>query len=233
MTTTSKNDQELAFFGNQAEAWWSDKGAAALLHQINPIRLRFITQTINLKNLKILDVGCGGGILTESMAKLANDVTGLDLAEPLIKVAREHAQAQNLTIHYVCEAVEDFASKHQHHYDVITCMEMLEHVPDPKSIIQAMSSMLKPGGYIFLSTIDRSLKSFLKVIIAAEYIMKMLPRGTHHYQQFIRPGELTAILREYGLTPIKLGGFDYNILLKTFSLKAHPSENYLLCAQKT
>lgn len=230
--TVNNSPQELEFFGNQAEEWWSDRGAAALLHQINPLRLRFITQITSLKDLKILDVGCGGGILTEAMARAGAGVTGLDMAEPLINIAKAHAKAQNLEIDYVCTSVEAFAETHRNHYDLITCMEMLEHVPDPESIITAMSTMLKPKGYLFLSTIDRSIKSFLKVIVGAEYLLKMLPRGTHHYQQFIKPAELTRVLRNQDLTPIKLGGFDYNILLKTFSLRAHPTENYLLCAQK-
>lgn len=230
--TTNKSDAELDFFSEQASAWWSNKGAAALLHDINPVRLRFITETITLKNLKILDVGCGGGILTEAMAKQGAIVTGLDLAEPLIEVAKQHAISQKLEIAYVCEAVEDYAQKHQGAFDVITCMEMLEHVPDPNSIIKAISTMLKPGGKVFLSTIDRSAKSFLKVIVGAEYIMRMLPRGTHHYDQFIKPSELTHALRNHGINPLKLGGFTYNPLFKTFKLVAKPVENYLLAGEK-
>ncbi len=227
------NPQELEFFGSQAHNWWSThEGAAALLHQINPVRLRFITQLVHLKNLKILDVGCGGGILTEAMAKLGGEVTGLDLAEPLIKVAIEHAAAEKLKIQYHNTAVEVFAEQAEEAYDVITCMEMLEHVPDPKSIINAMSKMLKPKGFIFLSTIDRSLKSFLKVIIGAEYLARMLPRGTHHYQQFIRPAELTEILRASAIEPIKFGGLKFNPLTKTFSLINIPAENYLIAGQK-
>jgi 2-polyprenyl-6-hydroxyphenyl methylase/3-demethylubiquinone-9 3-methyltransferase len=230
--TTNKSDVELDFFANQADAWWSNKGAAALLHQINPVRLRFITEAVTLKNLKVLDIGCGGGILTEAMARQGAVTTGLDLAEPLIDVAQQHAQSQNLNISYVCEAVEDYAEKNQGAFDVITCMEMLEHVPDPSSIIKAISAMLKPGGMVFLSTIDRSAKSFLKVIVGAEYIMRMLPRGTHHYDQFIKPSELTHALREHGINPMKLGGFTYNPLFKTFKLVAKPVENYLLSGQK-
>jgi 2-polyprenyl-6-hydroxyphenyl methylase / 3-demethylubiquinone-9 3-methyltransferase len=232
MTVKNESKDELEFFSAQADTWWSDTGPAALLHQINPVRLRFITQTVNLKNLKVLDVGCGGGILTEAMAKLGGEATGLDLAAPLIKTAQKHALEQQLNIDYQYTAVETFAESHPAYYDVITCMEMLEHVPDPKSVVAAMSQMLKPGGFIFLSTLDRSPKSFLKLIIGAEYLLKMLPRGTHHYGQFIRPSELTHALREYGITPIKLGGLDYNILTKTFTLKPTPTENYLLCGQK-
>ena len=230
--TTNKSDAELDFFGDQADAWWSNKGAAALLHQINPVRLRFITEAVTLKNLKVLDVGCGGGILTEAMAKQGAETTGLDLAAPLIEVAQQHAKSQNLNITYICEAVEDYAEKNQGAFDVITCMEMLEHVPDPSSIIKAISTMLKPGGMVFLSTIDRSAKSFLKVIVGAEYIMRMLPRGTHHYDQFIKPSELTHTMRDHGINPVKLGGFTYNPLLKTFKLVAKPVENYLLSGQK-
>lgn len=228
----NKSDTEINFFAEQAQTWWSHEGPAALLHQINPIRLRFITQTVQLKAAQVLDVGCGGGILTEAMAKLGAEITGLDLAAPLIEVAREHAGQEGLHINYVCEAVEAFAEQHAAQFDVITCMEMLEHVPDPKSVLKALSKMLKPGGYLFLSTIDRSLMSFFKLIIGAEYILKFLPRGTHHYQQFIRPAELTASLREFGVKPHKLNGMAYNFLSKTFSLSAKPTENYLLCAQK-
>ena len=229
----NQHASELEFFGAQAEAWWSNEGAAAMLHRINPPRLQFISTSVNLNNLQVLDVGCGGGILTESLARLGAHVSGIDLAEPLIAVAKTHATAQKLNINYVCTSVESFAEENPACFDVITCMEMLEHVPDPASIIAAIAKLLKPGGYVFLSTINRSLLGFLKVIVAAEYLLQWLPRGTHHYGQFIRVEELTEVMRHYELLPFKLASLNFNPLLNTFDLLPKPGENYLLSGQKS
>jgi 2-polyprenyl-6-hydroxyphenyl methylase/3-demethylubiquinone-9 3-methyltransferase len=203
-----------------------------MLHRINAPRLQFITDTVNLQHLQVLDVGCGGGILTESLAKYGAKVTGIDLAEALIRVAKQHAAANGLNIDYACVSAEDFALAHAAEFDVITCMEMLEHVPDPISVIKAMAEMLKPKGYLFLSTIDRSLMSFAKVIIAAEYLLRWLPRGTHHYSQFIRPEELSGVVREAGITPLELKHFSYHPLFNTFDLRPGPGANYLFFGQK-
>ena len=228
----SSQSAEISFFNQLAEEWWDINGPQAMLHKINPLRLRWISQNIQLKGLKVLDVGCGAGLLSEGLAKLGAEVSGLDLATDLIKVASEHAEQSNLKIDYHCQDLKDFSQNHIETFDAIFCLEMLEHVDDFDRIIAQMSSTLKPGGKLFLSTIDRTARSFIELIVGAEYVLKLLPRGTHHYQKFIRPEELCASLRHHNLKPIELKGLRYNPLLKTFSLTPKPAANYMVLAEK-
>jgi 2-polyprenyl-6-hydroxyphenyl methylase/3-demethylubiquinone-9 3-methyltransferase len=228
----SSNAAEIAFFNQLAEEWWDPKGPQASLHQINPLRLRWIGQSLALHNLQVLDVGCGAGLLSEGLAQMGAHVTGLDLAPDLIRVAQAHAQQNQLHIDYHCEDLQTFSTRHPQHFDAICCLEMLEHVDDFDSIIAQMSHCLKPGGKIFLSTLDRSPRAFVEAIIGAEYLLNLVPRGTHHYNQFIRPEELCASLRQHQLKPIEMRGLRYNPILKTFSLIPKPSTNYMVLAER-
>lgn len=217
---------------DQCEDWWDEHGSLWTLHQLNPVRLKFIEQYAVLTNKNILDVGCGGGILTEAMAKAGGHCTGIDLADNALLQASQHAEDQALTIYYQKIAVEELALQQAKHYDVITCMEMLEHVPSPESIIAACVKLLKPNGKIFFSTINRSLPAFAQVIIGAEHLLKWLPKGTHHYQKFIKPSELAAEARRNHLQLLALAGISYNFFKKEFYLSDSVSANYLVVFEK-
>ena len=208
--------------------WWDEaQGPYAMLHRLNPIRLKFIETHVTLKNKKVADLGCGGGILTEALAKIGAQVTGLDLNETALMQAKTHAQAHQLTIDYYQEPIEVFANQHIAQFDVATCMEMLEHVPDPESIIAAAAALLKPGGYAFFSTINRSLRSYFEAILGAEYCLKLLPKGTHDYQKFIKPSELYEAAKKHQLTLVALNGLEYQLANKHFVLSKKPTTNYL------
>jgi 2-polyprenyl-6-hydroxyphenyl methylase/3-demethylubiquinone-9 3-methyltransferase len=222
---------EINKFNVLAENWWDPQGPLKPLHAINPLRMKFIQEQIDLSGKRILDVGCGGGILTESLAKAGAHVNGLDLAVDAIHVAREHAKAQHLNIEYHCLPIETFAEQHAHTFDVITCMEMLEHVPEPALIIKACAQLLKPNGMIFLSTLNRNLKSFLMAIIGAEYLTHLVPKGTHEYAKFIKPSEMSRMLREAEFETEKISGISYNPLTQTFKLGSDCDVNYLLSAR--
>jgi 2-polyprenyl-6-hydroxyphenyl methylase/3-demethylubiquinone-9 3-methyltransferase len=198
------------------------------LHDINPLRLDYIKSKINLANKHVLDVGCGGGILTESLAKEGAIVTGIDQGDKVIKIAQIHALENNLNIDYKQLNIEDFLKKNKKKYDVITCLEMLEHVPDPSSVIQACKRLLKPDGRMFFSTINRNPKSFLFAIIGAEYVLKLLPKGTHTYEKFITPAELIQWCRENELNVLDIIGMTYNPILKRYKLEKDTSVNYLI-----
>ena len=206
----NKDLQEIAKFEALGSDWWNINGEMKLLHQLNPLRLQYIQGTISLKNKKVLDIGCGGGILAEAMAKAGAEVTGIDLSERTISIAQEHASLQNLPIDYKFISAEELAVQSPHNYDVIICMEMLEHVPDPSSIIKACSLLLKENGFAFFSTIHRNIKSFLQAIIGAEYILNLLPKGTHHYAKFIRPSELSSWARLAQLEIMDIRGINYS-----------------------
>lgn len=226
----NSSPHELDNFNAMAHAWWDLHGPCKPLHQLNPIRLDYIQQHVNLKDKKVLDVGCGGGILSEAMAKAGAQVTGLELASEVIKIAQEHAQSSGLSINYVQTPVEDYALLHPHAFDVITCLEMLEHVPDPQAVIKAIAHLLKPGGKAFFSTINRHPMAFIQAIVGAEYVLKLLPKGTHTYAQFIKPSELDDMLQMAGMSLKHIQGLTYQPLTQVFSLSQNTSVNYLLVA---
>ena len=233
LNSENKNidQQELDKFSKMAASWWDLNGDFKPIHQLNPLRLNYILQHSNgLNEKKVLDVGCGGGILSESMAKSGANVTGIDMSPQPLAVAKQHAQDNNLIIDYQQSTIEDFLQQHQQlqaeKFDVITCMEMLEHVPDPLSIIRSCRQLLKPDGVLFMSTINRTLKAWALVVIGAEYILKMLPQGTHDYEKFIKPAELLAYCDQVGLTCQQLKGYHYNPLTGNFWLNDDVSANY-------
>ncbi len=219
---------ELKKFSSRADQWWNPTGEFKTLHDINSTRLSFVTEHITLNDLQVLDIGCGGGIFTEAMAKLGANVTGLDASEENIDIATVHASDNKLEINYVVSTAEAFTELHINKFDVISCMELLEHVPDPVSIIQAASKMVKPGGHVFFSTINRNIKAYLLAVLTGEYLLKLLPKGTHQYEKFIRPSELVNWCKQNKLEINDLVGMQYNPLSGQCSLNSQPDVNYLL-----
>ena len=226
--TVNVDPSEVEKFNQIAHKWWDPTSEFKPLHDINPLRLNFINENFSLKGKRVLDVGCGGGILSESMAQLGAEVTGLDQSQIAIKIAQLHAKESNLSIDYKLLNIEEFLKKNKTKYDVITCLEMVEHVPNPASIIEACSKLLNKNGRLYLSTINRNPKAFLFAIIGAEYVLKMLPKGTHQYDKFIRPDEIQAWSTWVGLKITDIKGMSYNPFLKTYSLGNDVSVNYLM-----
>ena len=225
--------QELAKFSELAHRWWDPESEFRPLHQINPLRLEWIDQLAGLHGKRVLDVGCGGGILAEAMARRAAVVMGIDLAAKPLGVARLHAlEAGVANLEYREIATEALAAERPATFDIVTCMEMLEHVPDPAAVVQACAALTKPGGWVFFSTLNRNPKSFLMAIIGAEYVLRLLPRGTHEYAKFIRPSELGRWCRDTGLALQSSRGMDYNPLTRRYSLTSDTSVNYLLACRK-
>lgn len=223
--------QEIDKFNALANTWWDPFGQSRLLHQLNPYRLRWITEQINLENQIVLDVGCGGGILTEVLALKGAHVTGIDAASEVIQVAKQHAEDAKLIIQYEHITVEEFAKTHAQSFDVITCMELLEHVPDPEAFLKILATLLKPGGKILLSTINRNPKAYLLAVVMTEYVLRWLPKGTHDYEKFIQPSELAGYLRAAGFSDIQTCGLHYHPLKKEFSLRSRDlSVNYFMSA---
>lgn len=222
---------EKSKFNALAPEWWNMDGELQTLHDINPIRLSYIEDHIDLTDKQILDVGCGGGLLTEALASRGGLVTGIDISEDPLQVADNHAKQANLDITYTCTTVEDFSFDYHNVFDVITCMELLEHVPDPGSIINACMHLIKPGGLLFLSTINRNFKAYLQTKIAAEYFLKLLPVGTHEYSKYIRPSELTSWCRTSRFTVIDISGISYLPFIRRCRIQNKPDVNYILCAQ--
>ncbi len=220
--------KELHTFDDASYDWWNPQGIFKTLHDINPLRLQFITDKTNLANKKVLDVGCGGGILTESIARCDADTTGIDMSEMALITAKNHASQENLNINYQLTTVEEFANCHAATFDIITCMELLEHVPDPVSVVRSCAQLLKPGGEIFFSTINRHPKAYLFAILGAEYLLKMLPKGIHSYDKFIRPSELASWLRLAGLDLLAIKGLSYSPLTQSYHLSHKTDVNYLV-----
>ncbi len=233
MTTLNADPAELAKFSDLAHRWWDENGEFRPLHQINPLRLQWISSLCTLKGQQVLDVGCGGGILADAMARQRAQVLGIDLAAKPLKVAQLHAlEAETPGVDYREISAEALAAEHPASYDVVTCMEMLEHVPDPSSIVKACATLVKPGGWVFFSTINRNPKAFLFAIVGAEYVLNLLPKGTHEYAKMIRPSELAAWCREAGLELQRTRGLEHNPLSRRYWLSADTSVNYLFATQR-
>ena len=234
MTSTLNADPaELAKFSELAHRWWDPESEFRPLHQINPLRLEWINQLVPINDLKVLDVGCGGGILTDSMARKGAHATGIDLSSKALKVAQLHAlEAQTPNVQYREISTEALAAEQPGTFDVVTCMEMLEHVPEPESVVRACAELVKPGGWVFFSTLNRNPKSFLFAIVGAEYLLNLLPRGTHEYAKMIRPSELARYAREAGLELQHTRGMGYNPITRRYWLSHDTSVNYLFAMRK-
>ena len=231
MENKNKNNvdiQEIEKFNLLAHKWWDPTSEFKPLHEINPLRLNFIKSSVNIKGKKILDVGCGGGILSESLANEGADVTGIDQGDRVIKIAKLHAKESGIKVKYKHINIEDFYKNTDERFDVITCLEMLEHVPDPNSIINTCSKLLMPGGKIYFSTINKNLKAFLFAIIGAEYILNLLPKGTHEYKKFIKPSQLQAWAISNGLSVDSIIGMTYNPITQKYKLSQDTSVNYIV-----
>lgn len=232
MSASNSDSAEISKFTLMAEEWWNTEGICKPLHIINPIRLEFMMAQQALQGQKIIDIGCGGGILTEAMAKMGAQVTGIDKSIALIEMARKHAIQNQLSIEYTFDNAESYVKTHSQSFDVVCCMELLEHVPDPSSLIQACSDLAKPGASIFFSTINRNPYAYLLAILGAEYFLKLLPRGTHDYKKFIRPSELASAARLANLILQKFQGIHYNPLTQHYALGKDIRINYLAAFKK-
>jgi 2-polyprenyl-6-hydroxyphenyl methylase/3-demethylubiquinone-9 3-methyltransferase len=219
---------ELDKFSQLAHRWWDPNSEFKPLHEINPLRLDYIDRFAHLAGKTVLDVGCGGGILSESMAERGAAVTGIDLGDKALKVAKLHLLESGKQVNYRKIAVEELAREQTHHYDVVTCMEMLEHVPNPASTVKACAQLAKRGGWVFFSTINRNPKSYLFAVIGAEYVLNLLPRGTHDYAKFIKPSELGRMARDAGLSVEEIIGMTYNPITKVYALEADSDVNYIM-----
>lgn len=219
---------ELQKFGDLAHKWWDKNSEFKPLHEINPLRLNYIDKLVGLQGKRVLDVGCGGGILSESMHFKGADVTGIDLGEKALNVAKLHQLESGAKVSYQLISVEELAVEQPASFDVVTCMEMLEHVPDPSAIVAACAKLVKPGGSVFFSTINRNPKAYLFAVIGAEYVLNMLPKGTHDYAKFIRPSELSTWVRNANLTVAGMRGMSYNPITQYYSLSDDVSVNYLM-----
>lgn len=227
LTTKNVDPAEIAKFEELAARWWDRNSEFKPLHDINPLRLEFINDRVGLKDKTVLDVGCGGGILAESMDALGAEVTGIDMGEAPLAVARLHLKESGQKVQYRRISAEDLAREQPNAFDVVTCMELLEHVPDPASMVAACATLIKPGGHVFFSTINRNLKSWLFAIVGAEYMLKLLPRGTHDYLKFIRPSELERWARQTRLTVREFTGMHYNPATRRYALGPGVDVNYI------
>tara|TARA_A100001015_G_scaffold312015_1_gene416358 strand:+ start:1622 stop:2335 length:714 start_codon:yes stop_codon:yes gene_type:complete len=228
MTENNNVDpDEIKKFNQMAENWWDPKGPMKPLHILNPLRVDYIKKHHDITNQRILDVGCGGGLLAEALAQQGGIVTGIDMSEDALLVARQHANTHKVNLDYQHSSIEQFASNNPAPFDIITCLEMLEHVPDYASIIKTCQQLLKPGGSLFISTINRTPKSFLFAIIGAEYVLRLLPRGTHEYEKFIKPSELNEAAKKYNLKLEDITGIHYNPITSNFTFNQNVSVNYI------
>ena len=227
-THTNVDPAEVAKFEALAANWWDEEGQSKPLHEINPLRLGYIADRVKLVDAKVIDVGCGGGILSEALANSGAIVTGIDMGEMPLDIAKLHAMEAGIELHYEQSTAEAMAAAHPAEYDAVTCMEMLEHVPDPISIVQSCANLVKPGGDVFLSTLNRHPKAYLYAILGAEYVLNMLPKGTHDYQRFIKPSELSRWCRQAGLEVKDITGLNYNPITRQYSLGRDVKVNYLV-----
>jgi len=229
---TNADPQELAKFSDLAHRWWDTESEFRPLHQINPLRLDWIETHVRVTGKRVLDIGCGGGILSDAMARRGGDVLGIDLAGKALKVAQLHAlEAGTSNVEYREVSAETLAAEAPRQFDVVTCMEMLEHVPDPSSIVAACAALVKPGGWVFFSTLNRNAKAFLFAIVGAEHVLKLLPKGTHEYAKFIRPSELFQWCRQSDLRPADTRGMQYNPITRRYWMSADTSVNYLVACR--
>ncbi|MGR2679175.1 bifunctional 2-polyprenyl-6-hydroxyphenol methylase/3-demethylubiquinol 3-O-methyltransferase UbiG [Chromobacterium haemolyticum] len=226
------DETEIDKFSQLAHKWWDMSGEFKPLHEINPLRLGFIDERAAIAGKQVLDVGCGGGILAESMAARGAAVTGIDLAKKSLKVAQLHSLESGVAVDYRCVAIEELAEEAPASFDVVTCMEMLEHVPDPQSVVRSCASLVKPGGWVFFSTLNRNAKSYLLAVVGAEYVLNMLPRGTHEYARFLKPSELSRMARNAGLDMDAVRGMSYNPLTRIYSLGEDTAVNYLMACRR-
>jgi 2-polyprenyl-6-hydroxyphenyl methylase/3-demethylubiquinone-9 3-methyltransferase len=232
-STRNADPAELAKFASLAQSWWDPAGPSKPLHELNPLRLRYVENAVGLRDAQVLDVGCGGGILSEAMARSGARVIGIDLSQAVLDVAELHALEGKLAIEYRAISAEELAAARPGSFDLVTCMEMLEHVPDPAAALAALAALVKPGGHVIISTLNRKPMAFAVAIIGAEYIARMLPRGTHEYLKFIKPSELARWGRAAGLNLLDLTGITYNPLTRAFRLSANTDINYLAHFQRT
>jgi len=225
---------EIKKFEDMASRWWDLEGEFKPLHQINPLRLNYVLDACDgLFGKRVLDVGCGGGILAESMAKEGAKVTGLDMGKEPLEVARLHALETGTKLEYIQSTIEQHAQQHAGEYDVVTCMEMLEHVPDPLSVVRSCEQLVKPGGKVFFSTLNRNIKSYLFAIVGAEQLLKIVPKGTHHHEKFIKPSELLKMIDQTSLTELGITGLHYNPVTDNYKLGSNVDVNYIIHTQKT
>lgn len=232
MSPMNADPLELKKFSDLAHRWWDPSSEFRPLHAINPLRLEWINACVPLSGKIVLDIGCGGGILSESMANKGADVTGIDLSEKALKVADLHSLESGAKVRYELMAAEDLAAKEPGRYDIVTCMEMLEHVPDPASIVRACATLVKPGGRVFFSTLNRNPKSYLFAVIGAEYLLRLLPKGTHEYAKFITPAELSQYIRMTNMSVDALKGLAYNPVTQLYSLNQDTSVNYMVACTR-
>ncbi len=228
MSNPNIDPSEVAKFSQLSAHWWDTQGELKTLHDINPLRLNYINEKVSLHNKQVLDIGCGGGILSEGMAQLGAKVTGIDMSESALTIAKLHQAESGTAVDYLLSTAEEFAQVRPNQFDVVTCLEMLEHVPDPCSIVQAAAKLLKPDGHLFFSTLNRNVKSYLFAIVGAEYLLKMIPKNTHDFAKFIRPSELAEWGRRNHLQVCDLTGLSYHVITKAYYLSPDISVNYLM-----
>ncbi len=232
MNTTNVSSEEIARFDKLASRWWDPDGESRPLHDLNPLRTAYVADRVQLKDARVADVGCGGGLLSESLARAGAQVVGIDLGEAVIDVAELHLHESQLDVDYRVQSSADLAAAEPESFDAVCCMELIEHVPDPAALVGDLAAMLKPGGKLFLSTLNRTPASFAAAIVGAEYLLRMLPRGTHHYAGFLKPSELGRLLRHAGMELDEVSGMAYNPLMRKAWLMQSTAVNYMLCAHK-